>query len=332
LLLINAAIAPGTQKRYNGALNKYTTFCRVVYGTPALPPTKAIMLVFVAYMHEASLQTSTMQGIISGIRRNALLEDQPDFFVNDSMPYALSSALLGSKRLFSTSAKAAKARANKRQPATTPIVRRILDGAARCMPPNDLARFSLTVVLCFLGGFRISEILAASPNAFNPLRNLRVEDTVPGFEEGEACLIVHVEQNKTDQLAVGRHVYILDMPHDKHLCILSTWSSWLRIRLQLGLGEAVPLMVNDNGSAFSYQCYSTLLSQACAAAGISASQYTSHSLRKGGATTLSARGQGDAAIKVYGGWSQGNAAYINYVTPTAGRYFESQRCIAASKH
>ena len=310
-------------------MNKYTKFCTETYGSATpLPPTRPIILMFVAYMHENSLQSSTMSGIISGVRRQALLDDQEDFFVNGEMPYAIASALTGAKRLFSTTKKAAALRENKRVAATTAVVRRLLAAAPSCMEPNDAIRFRLVTILCFLGGFRCGEVLAATPSTFNPLKNLCMADTVPEMAEGEPALAVSIKQNKVDQFAHGRRIHIVAMPDDADFSILSAWSTWVQLRLHMSLGDAQPLFVNDNGSAFSYQCFSTLLQRTCVTAGLSAAKITSHSFRKGGATVLAARGQGDAAILNYGGWS-GGKAFTKYVSPSTSLSFRSQRCIAS---
>jgi integrase len=311
-------------QRYGYAVEKYRYFCKCKYGViDIIPPTEIIILDFINFMFRSGLQAQSMGPVLAGVRRHAILQGWPDFFRYGRQPASITAALDGAKRVFASSKRGAEARAHARKPATTAIVTRILAAAKTTLSPGDFLRLRLAILLCFLAGLRSDEVVPKSAARFSPALNLCFKDIRQYHSRSPdgTTLMVHIKRSKTDQLAQGRDIPIAASPGSP-LDIVAAFTAWAAYRSRSGLSETIPLIVCRDGLPFTYHNFSSLLAEAVDAAGLKKSSITTHSFRKGGATTLAARGCSDADIKLWGNWKSN--CHTVYVAPTSSHFTRLQ--------
>jgi integrase len=145
--------------------------------------------------------------------------------------------------------------------------------------------FMMTVM--FHGFLRISEVVALH------FSDVRVTDGV---------LAVTIRRSKGDQLAKGECVFI----HDSG----KPYSPFRFLESQVGSGEELIFPLSQE----TYRCHFLWV---LSALGLSATDYSFHSFRRGGANAASLAGISDCVIKRHGRWK--SEAYIVYCNVDGNR-------------
>lgn len=209
-------------------------------------------------------------------------------------------------------------------------------------------RAMVAVVLCqFFGIFRISELVWAPRST----RGIRLADvwailsaddmadwTNPVFFSHDGAFLLSVDGSKTDVAARGIFKPIASFSAGDPLCPASALAAYARLRL-LSFPPALhpdlwqqdsAFFLSTPGCAFTVELFRVDLHAALVGSGSSPEQaatFTSHALRRGGASALALVPDAQAAVHALGGWSQANTVNRFYNRPSIDTLIAAQRAM-----
>lgn len=192
-----------------------------------------------------------------------------------------------------------------KQPLTINMMKRISQhfGSGNS-PLRDRNRSMVLLMMAAL--MRRSEIVNLHPN---DIWIEHISDNA--IDEPVKALFVYIEKSKTDQERRGETVVVSEAA-DMKLCPVQAWTEWYE-QHQIIHPDGQYLFCNMiDGSKLSESTPNHILKNALTAVGIDATDYGSHSLRKGGATAMAAAKVEERLIKRHGRWKS-NAVHI-YIT------------------
>ena len=171
--------------------------------------------------------------------------------------------------------------------------------------------------MVFFGFLRAGEFTAHYPNGGSGAL-IAVSDLARDPAYPSTFVRIHLRQSKTDPL--GRGVDIFLGRTGQAICPVAAVLSFMTVR---PAGMSGPLFRFLDGSTLTRERLVKEVRAALQAQGIDASKYSSHSFRIGAATTATAAGIPDHAIKMLGRWE--SAAYLLYIrtSPTQLASFSS---------
>lgn len=188
----------------------------------------------------------------------------------------------------------------------------LLPGCAAAAPGRDrlvLFRALLAVVLGYIFpgrgstsvALKIGEVLVDESNI--TVLHLKVKGRVGEPDHTKPMLVVPVEA------------------HPRLAALLRAWRSIQRRQLP-GAGAGAPfwLLPGEQASSWTAATLTAWLHQACRAVGCSPPpglSFSSHSLRKGAATHMSAVGVSLPIIRFFGGWARDSSVVLDYIDPAA---------------
>ena len=312
--LLQAGLAPSTQRAYSAGQKKYLTFCQQT-GTPPLPVTEQGLLHFVAFAVNQGLKQQTIKSYLSAVRHLQVSGGGGDPRVGD-MPQ-LELALRGAKKEQSGQPK------RSRLPITPAILLRLHQVWNR--QPTSWDHIMLWAACClgFFGFLRSGEMTGPEDGEFDPGQHLSFSDIAVDNTSNPRTMSIRIKQSKTDPFRLGVTIFVGRT--DTTLCPVAALLSYLALR---GPGEG-PLFRFRDGQALTRTRLVTSLRKALAEAGLKPEAYAGHSFRIGAATTAAACGVPADTIKTLGRWK--SQAYQLYVRLPKQQLAGISRTLASSK-
>nr|XP_006815366.1 PREDICTED: uncharacterized protein LOC102808214 [Saccoglossus kowalevskii] len=172
---------------------------------------------------------------------------------------------------------------------------------------NDKLMLWSAFTVAFFGFLRVSEFTATSPQHFDKTRTLLIEDTTCAIE-----LYVQLRASKTDPFRHGCIIKIA--PTFTSVCAVRAYTKYCSI---CAPSPQTPAFQFHSGSWLTRQSLTTHLRDLLTRAGIQNPRlYTTHSFRRGAATTAAEANVPDWLIKTLGRWR--SDAYQVYIdTPSS---------------
>lgn len=301
--LIADSLSPNTRRAYAGWARQWDGFCTRTGRCP-LPGTAESLASFIAELAAAGRATSSIGQAISAVRS---MHEFAGYTDTPSKAEA-SKALRGHQRRQIDRGR----RPRKAEPLT---VERLRDVVAPLDPDRPIdARDRALLVLGFAGCLRRSNLVALDRDDLELLRDR---------------LAVTIRRSKTDQEARGR-VVELPLGSDHTVCPVRVLERWLGHLDAAGhTAGAVFRPVTQTGriadTRLSGHSASAVITKRALAVGLVevtsvddgerrySRQFTGHSLRAGGATSMAKAGAVTAEIAEHGGWSARSAVVHEYV-------------------
>ena len=194
---------------------------------------------------------------------------------------------------------------------------------------TDKSMIPLKVALSFgyLGYLRVSNLAPNSEDSFNPTRSTTWGDIWPSRDG----IIVALKWTKTRQTNMDRVTVPLPALGASEFCPLRIWRCYAREVSDLCLAPSDPLLlstVHPRGRAITIPMLRMFLRRASQLAGLSACNYTPHSLRRGGASFSYSLGVSTDHIKLHGTWRSNTVDdYLHslpqFATPVATAFVNS---------
>jgi len=210
--------------------------------------------------------------------------------------------------------RASARRRPQREPVTTSIMCRLLEVLSRGLhtPFTDIM-LQAAMCVAFFGGLRISELLAC-----------KVGHVSFSFDVdlGLKFLTLFLPKSKTD--LSHRGVTLKLFSTGNNLCAVNAMSSYINVLL-VKSPEAF-LFYTADGKPLNRMSFLHLLRETLVAAGCDATNFNTHSFRKGMATSLSAAGVSDHVISTMGRWK--SQCYKLYISTPASVISQSQASIS----
>lgn len=304
--LVAEALAPNTRRAYRRWVTRWDTWCATT-GRTALPGTAVSMASWVAELVAEGQSPASIGQAIGAVRSAHDLAGHPD--TPGKAPAA--KALRAHRRRLADQ--------GRRPRQAAPLVIERLTAITETLDPTRVidARDRALLVIGFAGCLRRSNLVA-----------LDRDDLVIHRDRLEVTL----RRSKTDQDAHGR---TLDLPLGSRAatCPVRALEVWLAHldaaghrddqddnqqvgRAEVGGGpvfRAVDKTGHISSGRLSARSASRVVARRARAAGLSDLQFSGHSLRAGGATSMAATGATTAEIADHGGWSPRSAVVHDYV-------------------
>lgn len=170
--------------------------------------------------------------------------------------------------------------------------------------PFDAMIFAI-ITTCFFGLLRIGNVLPTSPTPGNSV--IRTKDLI--FNNFGA--VITIRASKTIQYKERLHSAVLPLFPNHPLCPVAALKNFLTVA---GLPpQDAPLFSMSNKTLINAQAFRKRLASLLASIGLSTGVYSTHSLRRGGATWLLNAGVPLHLIKVLGVWK--SDAVLKYLKP-----------------
>lgn len=310
--LLQAGLAPSTQRAYTAGKRKYLSFCQKI-DTDPLPVTEQKLLLFVAFAVKEGLKQQTIRSYLSAVRHLQVSCGGGDPRANDMPQLAL--ALRGAKR------EQAGAPKQCRLPITPAILLKMR--AVWQKSAKSWNHIMLWAACCvgFFGFLRAGEFTAPEDAQFDPKAHLSFSDVAVDNPDSPRLVSLRIKQSKTDQFRTGVTIYLGST--DSALCPVVALLAFLAIR---GPGDG-PLFKFEDGQPLTRSRLVVEVRRCLLQAGLSPQDYAGHSLRIGAATTAAACGVPAEVIMSLGRWK--SAAYKLYIRLPRDQLAEICRSMAS---
>ena len=273
-------------------LRLYTNFT-VYFGVPDFPVDLGVLLRFVAFLGRTPMAYNSATNIVSSVKWFASMLDPP-------------SALVFDKVLVQVSLKGLRAQLSRPVRQKLPFTISHLCKFFSYLNLSDVKQLSCwcAMLLAFFGCLRLSNLVPLSKGKFDPLKQLRRNDIK--FEKD--YVLIFYKWSKTNQnceritwVPIGS---VKDPRFDLKYHLKSLFSM---------------VKVPSDAPLFSFKCndyhsrYSlvNMLNLCIQRVGLSGSDYSWHSFRRGAAVFAFELGLADSAVQLFGDWS--SAAFKNYL-------------------
>lgn len=285
------SLSPGTDSNYGPGLLSYFQFCQS-HGV-GFPPSAESVLGFAVYLFESrGLPLSTVKQYVIALR-SACVETSSSLSPFEDLRL---------QRLYQGMARSAPTPTStrplhRRLPITGPLLARLVDAAPRNSPIGRALRAG--VAIGFFGLLRAGEF--AYKDGTSVLRRRQVSWC-------DSHVIIHLEQSKTDRLRQGVSVKIF-RSRGPVCAVALLWEAWCASPVQVA--DAPLLQVDVHGSPLSYRTLLHFIKLSFSSWGVSSGEFSTHSLRIGGATQLAMCQFSGEQIQAVGRWS--SDCYRRYV-------------------
>lgn len=309
---MNVAFSPGlaqaTAKKYVSAGRRYFEWAannHLSVGGRVPCPSGIDLAFFAVAEARRGVSPSFIEGSISGIGWcfEACGFHNPGRGLTGKPDPILSRVLRGIKR---TLAKAKRSR----RPFTTDLLKRMFKSIGSACPDlnsSDRVAYLAALSHAVYGLLRASEFCCAKTRTTVEW-DARASDVkvCSSAELGSDFFVRTIRKSKTDVFRKSAEVRIFETGSID--CPVRAMKEWLRVRQA---GPDAPLFQLNDGTNITRDRLSGVMRACLAFLGLDPKKYAPHSLRKGGAVTLSAAGYGKEAICRFGRWS--SDAYLEYL-------------------
>ena len=284
--------AKGTWNNKVCHLRHYLNFT-YYYGVPDFPVHLGILLRFIALLGRGPLAFSSAQNIISSLRWFASMIDPPSVKVFNSV-------------LLSVSLKGLKAQLSRPVRQKLPLSLNHLCKFHSFLDMSNLKHLACwcAMLIAFFGCFRLSNLVPSSKSKFDPSKHLTRDDIK--FEKD--LVLIFYKWSKTNQhCSKVSWVPICTVADDrfnikKFLYLLFS---------SVAADDTAPVFSFSRKDFHSRHTLVNLLDKCVFNAGLSLSDYSWHSFRRGAAVFAFELGLADSAVQLLGDWS--SSAFKNYL-------------------
>ena len=290
--LRDRALAQGSWNNKVSHLRQYIIFC-TYYGVVDFPLHLGVVLRFIALLGRGPLAYKSALNIISSLKWFTSVLDPPSVTVFDAVLVKIS--MKGLKAQLSRPVR-------QKLPFTMDHLCIFYEYLDLCNAKHLAAWCAM--LLAFFGCFRLSNLVPISKNKFDPLKQLKINDI--NFEKD--VLLVFYKWSKTNQnaskvtwvpiCAVKDHRFNIKL-HFENLFLL------------VNAPKDSPLFSFNKADFHSRYSLVRLLDKLVFEAGLSPSDYSWHSFRRGAAVFAFELGLADSAVQLLGDWS--SSAFKNYL-------------------
>jgi hypothetical protein len=321
---VDANLARDTNARYKASVDLYKSMCFETGNSLLLhmfvPPTVALLVLFVAHLARRNLAAGTIYSHLSGLHSEVTKLMLPDPYVNGRLPLLVVASVTGFVRLRELDPNHVAKTTVTRLPVSPAMLLVLLRQALISLSPFLAARARLVFLLAFFGANRMGELMVAKP-PFNPRLNLTERRVTIVSEEGVVFVDVHLAASKTDRLLKGVHVKCVDFPGP--FSVVKAYTEYLSHRATVpDAGPDSAFLISPDGVPLTSAKFRDQLNLLCRVAGLPVGVMP-HSFRIGAATTLIDMGASKEQTSLYGRWTS-NAVDL-YIRQTA----ESRRKLAS---
>jgi hypothetical protein len=272
------ALSVSTRTSYASHLRRYLQFCND-YGLTAVPASYSIICRFAAYLGRSLSFTSVRQylNIIRWIHLEAVL---PNPLASN---HQVDTLLAGMRRV--------KGSGSFKLPLSPAHIQGIR-GCLRLSSIKD-AQFFAVITTCFFGLLRIGNVLPSPP--LGSTNVLRVRD----LRVCDKGMYLQVRSSKTIQFRERVHTVVLPYFPNHPLCPVTALKNFLSLTGRRRPDES---LFDVALAPLSASAFRSRLARVLALLNLSSADYSTHSLRRGGATWLCTAGVPLHVIKVLGDW------------------------------
>ena len=324
-VLKDNALASNTHAKYGSAFSIWSDFRSLLNKEPYLRgdarENAEEVLDFVAYEGVLrSLKHGTVQGYLTGIRHYHI-----DAGLGDVTKHPKIAATMKGLK------KASGASIQKR-----PVTPQMLIFLAERVRASGSLRKRYTLglaVMAFFFMLRGSEYSAISPGSFDGEKIIRRKDTrwkrngkyINHFWLADEVEI-HIRSSKTDQIGAG--AFRAMKISGETLCVVKAMQEIYA--LGLTLEDSAPLAMMPDGVTITRDMISELLKEAAEELGEPIDEFSSHSLRRGGATALYSKGYSREEIMYMGRWK--SDVWLRYAKMTQEKLSSASKDIATASY
>ena len=254
---------------------------------------RGVLLRFIALLARSSLAYKSATNILGSIKYFASLLDPPSVSVFEAVSVT-------------SSMKGLKAQLSRPVRQKLPIT---IEHLVKFYKKLDLSvEKQLTgwcaMLLAFFGCFRLSNLVPSSVCKYDPLKHLRRDDIK--FESD--MVLIYYKWSKTNQNC-SKVSWIPICPAADPRFNIKLHFEFLFDTVKAP--ASAPLFIYSKGKFHTRQSLVSLLDKSLASAGLSSSDYSWHSFRRGAAVFAFETGMADSAVQLLGDWS--SAAFKNYL-------------------
>ncbi|VDI01313.1 Hypothetical predicted protein [Mytilus galloprovincialis] len=301
--VLKAAFRPGTFKNLRTQLNTYLLFCEK-FCRSAFPVGQETLCGYVCFLSDNFKNSGSVRNYLSGVKTWAiLLNFDTEEFNSPSLRLTLS----GIDKLNTNVP-------NTKLPFEPYHLNRMFE-IIDMTSVQDAVMWAV-IMISFYAMLRKSQFANNSRTTFNPKEQLTRGD-IQITEEG---LIIDIQWSKTSQKHKNIHQIPLKRIEDCVLCPVLAYSRMVSMLPALP-GEPAFGLSDSKGKicAFSKSDIDKILHKLLVRCGMDTSQYSFHSLRRGGATCASAAGCTDSEICTIGNWA--SSCYKGYIKHSTDKLY-----------
>ena len=290
--LCERGLARGSWQNKVSHLRQYITFT-VYYGVPDFPVHLGILLRFIALLGRGSYAYRSATNLISSLKWFAHLLDPPSVKSFEAV-------------LVSVSLKGLKAQLSRPVRQKLPFTIHHLCKFYDYLSLSNVKHLACwcAILLAFFGCFRLSNLVPVSKNKFDPLKHLSRDDIK--FEDD--VVLVFYKWSKTNQNS-NKVIWVpicsvVDERFDIKRFLYKLFDT-------VKAPKAAPLFSFSKANYHSRASLVRLLDLCIFEAGLSLTDYSWHSFRRGAAVFAFELGLADSAVQLLGDWS--SLAFKNYL-------------------
>lgn len=292
--LLQDAHRPGTHNNLKTQVSIYYKFCDT-YNLEALPADTQQLTRFAVYLHMRKLKPETINNYLSGVRT---LHGLAGLRVPQTESLIHQMVLKGIRSRNKIPKKQAEA-----------ITPQVLKMIFQCVDLSD--SLELVAWVAVLIGFhcllRASNLTARTVSAFNPQENLLRQD----FRMHRHMLLAHIKWTKTLQYR-EKKLLIPVIPFADEQINAVRWFQFMVDKIPAPSNAPAFSVPSKKGLLpLTYRQLSSKLKKWTQACSLDSSKFTSHCLRRGGASWLDEQGVPESVIAVLGDWRTN--AFKNYI-------------------
>lgn len=283
--LIREAHRPGTRSNLRTQVSTYYEFCDI-YNLPNLPADMKQITRFAVYLHLKKLKPETINNYLSGVRTLHALAD---------LPYPNTESLI--HRMVLKGIKSQNKNPRKQAEAITPQVLKLISQQVQYSDDLEMVAW-VAVLIGFHCLLRASNLTVRSAQAFNPQEHLLRQD----FRMHKHMLLVHIKWTKTLQYR-EKKLLIPVIPFADEDINAVKWFHIMVDRIRAPPSAPAFAVPSKNGlKPLTYSQLAGKLKKWTESCNLDSSRYTSHCLRRGGASWLDEQGVPESVIAVLGDW------------------------------
>ena len=297
--LVASSKRQNTRRTYNSAQRHYIDFCKQ-YKLTILPSDQNTLLLYVAHMYRCNYKINSIKVYLSAVRAMNIEEGYSNPLEDAiKVDLALRAITINSKAPC------------QKLPITYQLLCRVSQYINKSYE-SKLLWAAMTIG--HFGLLRASEFVIASQGKFSAEKDLSLGDVEFHDLEKSKYISLLIKRSKTDKRNQGFKVLIGCT--EQKVCAYCAMKSFFTERMLFEKDKDQPLFLYKNGVVLSRHILRENTELYLSLIGVDSKQYSGHSYRIGGATTMAAAGMSDWEIKLSGRWS--SSAYQRYIrTPSS---------------
>lgn len=296
--LVEGSLASSTRLAYRAAFKHYRSFHVGFYKTePKKKISNSKLASYVAFCHATGMKYSSICSRVSALNYINKLQGAK----TSGHSFLLKRVLLGCKHYSPL--------ADKRQPITKPILKRLISVLPTMFESNyNVILISAMFTLAFFALLRVGE-MSISKTANH---TISLDDITIKLKEEKPFLIsLSLRHYKH---SVSPFNLILKLQKNKLICPVRALHAFAGLRAK----KPGPFFLNESGTPVTTKQFSCILRKCISKIGLDSKLFTSHSFRIGGATLAHRKNFSDSRIRKLGRWRSN--AFQAYLRPFSAQF------------